>query len=83
MVAFSVCSKLRFFVFKTPFTRQNVGLSRLKFGSDVVLPLDVLESLHRDTTLKITNKMHYIDYFIIPSRLYMFRAMFSPIIRST
>jgi hypothetical protein len=27
--------------------------------------------------------MPYIDLFIIPSRLYMFRAMFQPIIRST
>jgi hypothetical protein len=27
--------------------------------------------------------MHCTDAFIIPSRLYMFRAMFSPIIRST
>jgi hypothetical protein len=34
-------------------------------------------------TMKITNKMHYIDLFIFPSRLYMFRAVFSPIIRST
>jgi len=34
-------------------------------------------------TKKMTNKMHYIDYFIIPSQLCMFRAMFSPIIRST
>jgi hypothetical protein len=25
--------------------------------------------------------MHYIDEFIIPRRLYMFRAMFLPIIR--
>jgi len=33
--------------------------------------------------MKITNKMHYIDYFIIPSRLYTFRATFSPTIRST
>jgi hypothetical protein len=33
--------------------------------------------------MKITNKMHYIDLFIIPSRLYMFRAMFSPIINGT
>jgi hypothetical protein len=32
--------------------------------------------------MQITNKMHYIDKFIIPSQLYMFRAMFSPIIRS-
>jgi len=23
--------------------------------------LDVHESVHRDTTMKITNKMHYID----------------------
>ena len=23
--------------------------------------LDVRESVHRDTTMKITNKMHYID----------------------
>jgi len=34
-------------------------------------------------TMKITNKMNYIDSFIIPSQLYMFRAMISPIIRST
>jgi len=34
-------------------------------------------------SMKITNKMPYMDLFIIPSRLYMFRAMFSPIIRST
>jgi len=27
--------------------------------------------------------MHYIDQFIIPSQLYMFRAMSLPIIRST
>jgi len=26
--------------------------------------------------------MHYIDQFIIPSRLYMFRATFAPIIRN-
>ena len=45
--------------------------------------IDVHESVHRDTTMKINNKMHYIDSFIIPSRLYMFRAMFSPIIRRT
>jgi hypothetical protein len=45
--------------------------------------LDVREFVHRNTTMKITNKMHYIDLFIIQSRLYMFRAMFSPIIRST
>jgi hypothetical protein len=33
--------------------------------------------------VKITDKIHYIDKFIIPSQLYTFRAMFSPIIRST
>jgi len=44
---------------------------------------DVHESVHHDTTMKITNKMHYIDQFIIPGQLYMFRRMFSPIIRST
>jgi hypothetical protein len=43
----------------------------------------VHESVHRDTTMKITNEMHYIDSFIIASQLYMFRAMFSPTIRST
>jgi hypothetical protein len=31
--------------------------------------LDVHESVHRDTTMKITNKTHYIDEFIIPSQL--------------
>jgi len=35
------------------------------------------------TPIKITNKMHYTGEFIIPSRLYMFRVMFSSIIRST
>jgi hypothetical protein len=44
---------------------------------------DVHKSVHRNKTMKINNKMHYIDKFIIPSRLYMFRAMFSPIVRST
>jgi len=39
--------------------------------------------VHRDTIMKITNKMHYVDQFIIPSQLYMLRAMFSPIIKST
>jgi len=33
--------------------------------------------------MKITNKMHYIDSFIIPSQLYIFWATFSPIIKST
>jgi hypothetical protein len=47
------------------------------------LKLHVYESVHRDTTMKITNKVRYMGEFIIPSRLYMFRAMFSPIIRST
>jgi hypothetical protein len=43
---------------------------------------DVHKSVHRETTMKITNKMHYIYKFIIPCWLYMFWAMFSPIIRS-
>jgi hypothetical protein len=31
-------------------------------GTDVVQgKLDVHESMHRDTTMKVTNKMHYID----------------------
>jgi len=30
-----------------------------------------------------TDEVHYIGSFIIPSQLYMFRVMFSPIIRST
>ena len=45
--------------------------------------LDVHKSVHRDATMIITNKMHYMNSSIIPIRLYMFRAMFSPIIRST
>jgi len=49
----------------------------------MVNKLDIHESVHRDTTKKITNKMHYMDEFIIPRELYMFRAMFSLIIRST
>jgi len=38
---------------------------------------------HAVNKIKKTNNMHYIEYFIIPSGLYMFRAIFSPIIRST
>jgi len=44
--------------------------------------IHVHKSVHRDITMKITNKMHYIDSFIIPSQLYMFQKMFSPIIRT-
>jgi hypothetical protein len=44
--------------------------------------LDVHDSMHRDVTIKITKKMHYIDWFIIPNQLYMFRAMILSIIRS-
>ena len=33
--------------------------------------------------MNVSNKMHYIGQFIIPSQLYRFRAMFSPITRST
>jgi hypothetical protein len=43
--------------------------------------VDFHESVHRDTITKMTNKMHYIDYFIIPGQLYTFRAMLLPIIR--
>jgi len=39
--------------------------------------------MHRDTTMKITTKMHYVDSFIISSQVYMFLVMFPPIIRST
>ena len=56
-----------------------------KFNSvihELLTFLEVHESVHRDTTIKITHKMHYIDQFIIPSRLYMFRATFAPIIRN-
>jgi len=35
--------------------------------------LDVRESVHRDTTMKVTNRMHYIGYFIIPSQIYMLK----------
>jgi len=45
--------------------------------------LDANESVHRDINIKITNKKHYIDAFIIPGRLYMFRATFSSIVWST
>jgi hypothetical protein len=31
----------------------------------MLLVLDVCESVHRDTTIKITNKMHYIVYRIL------------------
>ena len=31
------------------------------FVVKVIIKLEVYESVHRDTTTKITNKMHYID----------------------
>jgi hypothetical protein len=43
--------------------------------------LDVHESVHRDIIMNTTNEMQL--WIIIPSHLYMFRPMFSPIIRST
>jgi hypothetical protein len=43
----------------------------------------ILTKKSAEITMKITNKIQYIGKFIIPSRLYMFRAIFSPIIRST
>jgi len=33
---------------------------------------DVRESVHRDTTMKITNKMHYIDYLLSKSALHFY-----------
>jgi len=39
------------------------------FYKIITVAHDVHESMHRDTTMTITNKMHYIDEFIIPSRL--------------
>jgi len=33
-----------------------------------VCKLDLHASVHRDTTMKITNKLHYIHKFVIPSR---------------
>jgi len=31
--------------------------------TELGMNFDVHESMHRDTTMKITNKMHYIDYY--------------------
>jgi hypothetical protein len=39
-----------------------------KYDKMEVHKLDVHTSVHRDTTMKITNKLHYIDKFVIPSR---------------
>jgi hypothetical protein len=51
----------------------------------VIYTIDVHESVYRDTIMKVTNKMqlYWLTYFIFLCQLYMFRAMFSPIIRST
>jgi len=65
-------------ILKTDTTHFLEGINRIAKHK-----LDVHESVHLNTTMKITSKVHYIDEFIIPSRLYMFRAMFSFIIRST
>jgi predicted Kef-type K+ transport protein len=46
--------------------------------NEEVYMLCVHESVHRDTTMKITNKMYYIVLLIIPSRLYKFRVIFRP-----
>jgi hypothetical protein len=39
-----------------PRKRQMVGILNKEIST-----FDVHESVHRDTTMKITNKMHYID----------------------
>jgi len=44
--------------------------------------LDVYESVHRNTILKVTNKMQLYRLIYFPCQPYMFGAMFSPIIRS-
>jgi hypothetical protein len=75
---------------KGPTNRPEISVSNYK-ATLRIMPekrrswnvCDVHEPVHRDTTMKITNKTHYTDWFNIPSRLYMFRTMFSPIIRST
>jgi hypothetical protein len=51
------------------------------FSSSYSTLLQKLKIIY-NTTMKITNKTHY-GILIIPSRLYMFQAMFLPIIRST
>jgi hypothetical protein len=51
-------------------------------GNEREISDDIHESVHRDTNMKITDKMHYRDQFIIASQVYMFRAMFSSNIRS-
>jgi hypothetical protein len=64
-------------------TSDASNIHRSEINIIYVGKLDAHESVNRDTSMKITNKMHYIDSFIIPSQLYMFWAMFSSIIRST
>ena len=44
---------------------------------------DIHETVHRDTIMKVTNKMQIYRLIYYSIQLYMFRAMFSPIIRST
>jgi len=61
------------------FCSEKCSLCGFKQRFVVGVPCSNLYSL----TKKITNKTHYIDEFIIPSRFYMFWAMFSSIIRST
>jgi hypothetical protein len=41
------------------------------------------ESVYRDTIMKVTNNMQLYRLIYFVFQLYMFRAMFSPIIRST
>jgi hypothetical protein len=50
---------------------------------ETVFNFDVHESVHRDTIMKVTNKMQLYMLIYFSCQLYMFRAMFSPIIKST
>jgi hypothetical protein len=70
----------------TWYNKDGTSVTRIKpegQSIDSNYALNVHEYVHRGTTVKIAKKMHYLDKFIIVSRLYMFREMFSLIIKST
>ena len=58
------CSETSAYKIQTPGNYPEENIQHTEHGKSLEsrkYKIDVHESVHRDTTMKITNKMHYID----------------------
>jgi len=78
----ALCFKYQIGIYKFLQHQQTHSSTIMCFIPNYLL-LDVPESVRRDTIVKATNKMQLCRLIYFSSQLYMFWAMFSPIIRST